>query len=91
MDVIGTGNYHYRTKCRIIVTSPNGGGQTILHMNQNKTVRAATPAIIALAAILLFVRFPISPDAIAGVATLIFVSAVVALEYGLNWKRLFGR
>jgi hypothetical protein len=60
-------------------------------MNQNKIVRAATPAIIALAAILLFVRLPISPDAVAGVATLVFVSAVVGLEYGLSWKRLFGR
>jgi hypothetical protein len=60
-------------------------------MNQNKIVRAATPAIIALAAILLFARLPISADTIIGIFTAIFVTAVVSLEYGLNWKRLFGR
>lgn len=60
-------------------------------MNQTKVISAVTPAIIALAAILLFIRFPISPDTLAGIATAVFVGAVVTLEYRLNWKRLLGR
>ena len=59
--------------------------------NMNKITKVATPALIAIAAFLLFSRLPISADTFAGIFTGIFVLAVMALEYGITWKRLFGR
>jgi hypothetical protein len=54
-------------------------------------ILAATPAIIATAALLLSSR-SINADAlVVGYSCVLGVGAVLALEYRLNWKRLFGR
>jgi len=52
---------------------------------------AATPAIIAIAALLLSFRSITADNLFAGFFCVVGLGAVAALDYRLNWKRLFGR
>ena len=70
---------------------PRGGRITKKTNIMNKLIQVATPAIIAIAAVLLFVRLPLSADTFAGIFTSVLVLALMALEYRINWKRLFSR
>jgi hypothetical protein len=54
-------------------------------------VLAATPAIIATAALLLSSRSINADTLVVGYSCVLGVGAVLALEYRINWKRLFGR
>jgi hypothetical protein len=54
-------------------------------------VLAVTPAIVATAALLLSSRSINADTLVVGYSCVVGIGAVMALEYRLNWKRLFGR
>ena len=54
-------------------------------------IRAATPAIIAIAAILLSFRYINADSLFAGYFCVVGLGAVMVLDYRVNWKRWFGR
>lgn len=60
-------------------------------MKNNKLILAVIPGVIALAALVLSVRSSVSADSFAGYASVIALLGVAALEYRINWKRVFGR
>jgi hypothetical protein len=59
-----------------------GGGEQPTYNNMKTIIlRAVTPAIVAIAAILLSFRF----------LCVVGLGAVMALDYRVTWKRWFGR
>jgi len=60
-------------------------------MKKEKILTATIPSIVAVVAIVLSVRLPISPDRIAGFVTVLMLLGIAALEYRVTWKNLFGR
>jgi hypothetical protein len=58
---------------------------------KNIIIRAVTPAIIAIAAILLSFRSLNADSLVAGFFCVVGLGAVAALDYRVNWKRWFGR
>jgi hypothetical protein len=54
-------------------------------------ILAATPAILAIAALLLSFRSVTADNLFAGVFCLAGLGAVLALDYRVDWKRLFDR
>lgn len=58
---------------------------------KNLIVLAVTLGVIAPAALLLSFRSLVTPELVVGYYTVMALLAVAALEYGVNWKRLFGR
>ena len=67
-----------------------GTNQRIHHM-KNTIVTAATPAILAIAAIVLSFRYMSASALFAGYFCVAGIAAVAAVEYRLNWKRFFSR
>jgi len=60
-------------------------------MKKEKILTATIPSIVAVVAIVLSVRLPISPDRIAGFVTVLMLLGIAALEYRVTWKNLFNR
>lgn len=58
---------------------------------KNKLILAVIPGVIVSAALLLSFRSLVTADAIVGYLSVLTLLGVAALEYRLNWKRLFGR
>jgi hypothetical protein len=58
---------------------------------KTNTIRAVTPAIIAIAAILLSFRSFNADSLVAGFICVVGLGAVMALDYRVDWKRWFGR
>jgi hypothetical protein len=54
-------------------------------------VSAVTPAILAIAAVLLSFRSLSADELFAGYFCVAGVGAVMALDYRVSWKRLLGR
>ena len=54
-------------------------------------IPAVLLGFIAAAALVLSFRSPISVDSIVGFASVIGLIGVAALEYRINWKRIFSR
>jgi len=54
-------------------------------------IRAAAPAIIAIAAILLSFRSFTADTLIAGYFCVVGLGAIMALDYRVSWKRLTSR
>lgn len=59
-------------------------------MNKNLVI-AVPVSLLAVAALVLSVRSSISAESLIGYASVFALLAVAALEYRINWKRLFGR
>lgn len=58
----------------------------------NKNIIIAVPlSLLAVAALSLSYRFSVTAEAAIGYASVLALLAVVALEYRITWKRLFGR
>lgn len=58
----------------------------------NKNLIIAVPiSLIAVAALLLSFRSSISAESLVGFASVLALLSVAALEYRINWKRLFSR
>ena len=93
MTTIGYCNYHNRWDAvHSSRTKPMGArtNQGIHHMKTN-IIRAATPAVIAIAAILLSFRSTNAGALFTGYFCVIGTCAVMALDYRVDWKRLFSR
>jgi hypothetical protein len=57
-----------------------------------KNIIVAVPvALVAIAALVLSFRAPVSPESVIGYASVFALLGVAALEYRISWKRLFGR
>ena len=58
----------------------------------NKNILLAVPvSLIAVAAILLSVRSSVNAESLIGFAGVFALLGTAALDYRINWKRLFGR
>ena len=58
----------------------------------NKNIIIAVPlSLVAVAALALSYRFSVTAEAAIGYVSVLALLAVVALEYRITWKRLFGR
>ena len=86
-------NYHY---CREgVLSSPahhgvGGTNQRIHHMKTN-IISAVTPAILAIAAIVLSFRYLDTSALVAVYLCLLGIGIIATLDYRLNWKRMLGR
>ncbi len=58
-------------------------------MNKNLLI-AATSSTIAVAALLLSLRSPVTAESLIGFASVLGLLGIATLEYRINWKRLFG-
>ncbi len=65
--------------------------QTTHTMKTNMNVIAATLGMIAVAALVLSFRSSVSADSVIGYGSVLAIVGMAALEYRINWKRLFGR
>jgi hypothetical protein len=60
-------------------------------MKNNKQLLAVTLGVIALAALLLSFRAPVTADSLVGFLSVTAILGIAALEYRISWKRVFGR
>ena len=60
-------------------------------MKNNKFILAVIPSVVASAALLLSLRSHVDADTIVGFGSVIALAGVVALEYRVSSKRVFGR
>jgi ABC-type Fe3+ transport system permease subunit len=60
-------------------------------MKNKIIVLAAIPGVIAAVALVLSFRSPVSADSVIGYVSVLALVGMAALEYRINWKRLFGR
>jgi ABC-type Fe3+ transport system permease subunit len=60
-------------------------------MKNKIIILAAIPGVIAAVALVLSFRSPVSADSIIGYVSVLALVGMAALEYRINWKRLFGR
>jgi hypothetical protein len=60
-------------------------------MKNENLIKAAIPSVIAAAVIVLSVSLPISVDRLVEYGAVLALLAIAALEYRIDWKRLFGR
>jgi|HubBroStandDraft_1064217.scaffolds.fasta_scaffold940815_2 hypothetical protein len=58
---------------------------------KTKIILAVTPAILAIAALLLSFRSITADNLVAGFFCVLGLGAIVALDYRLDWKKLIGR
>jgi hypothetical protein len=58
---------------------------------KNTLVNAVTPAILAIAAVVLSFRYMSASALFAGYFCVAGIVAIAAVEYRLNWKRFFSR
>ena len=82
-------------ECRILGTSVLGGpAEKTEHttMKSNIIILAVlSGGVIAATALLLSFRSPVTADSVVGYASVLALLGMAALEYRINWKRLFGR
>lgn len=58
----------------------------------NKNILIAVPvALVAIAALVLSFRSPVTAETMIGFASVLGLLGVASLEYRISWKRLFGR
>ncbi|MEO5960976.1 MAG: hypothetical protein ABIR80_17865 [Opitutaceae bacterium] len=60
-------------------------------MKTNITILAALSSLVAVAALLLSFRSPVTAESAVGYACVLALVGMATLEYRINWKRLFGR
>lgn len=59
-------------------------------MNKN-ILLAVLSSLVAVAALVLSFRSPVSAESLIGYACVVALLIVAALDYRISWKRLFGR
>lgn len=94
METIGNRDFNYQRYYRRIRANQfliAGAGRKILHMKNNKQLLAVIPGVLALAALVLFFRAPVNVDTLIGFMSATALVGIAALEYRINWKRVFGR
>jgi len=60
-------------------------------MKNNKVILAAIPSLIAAAALVLSFRSQVDADSLVGYGAVMALIGLAALEYRINWKRIFSR
>jgi len=60
-------------------------------MKNNIISQTVIPGLIAAAVILLSFRSPITAESVVAYGSIAMLLGVVALEYRISWKKLFGR
>jgi hypothetical protein len=60
-------------------------------MKNNIIILAVLSSLIAAAALLLSLRSHVTAESAVGYASILALLGMAALEYRINWKRLFGR
>ncbi|ACB74935.1 hypothetical protein [Opitutus terrae] len=60
-------------------------------MKYSKLILAATLGAVALAAFVLSFRSPVGADTVIAYGSVLALLAVTAVEYRINWRRVFGR
>lgn len=60
-------------------------------MKNSILILAAIPGAFALAALMLFFRSPVGADTLVAYGSVFALLAVAAVEYRINWRRVFGR
>ena len=61
-------------------------------INMKKNILLAVPvSVLAVAALVLSVRPPVNAESMIGYASVLTLLGIAALEYRINWRRLFGR
>lgn len=58
---------------------------------KTNTILAALSGLIAVTALVLSVRPPVTPESVIGYACVLAMLGMAALDYRINWKRLFDR
>lgn len=91
MNPIDNCNWQYRLGGVLFShLAGKAGAKPNIH-NMKTTIRAAAPAILAIAAILLSFRYLSADALVAGVFCVAGVAAVMAVDYRANWKRSSSR
>jgi hypothetical protein len=88
MNTIDSRNWQYRLG-DVLFSQPAGkaGDKPNIHHMKMTIIRAAAPAILAIAAILLSFRYLSADALVAGVFCVAGVAAVMAVDYRADWKR----
>jgi hypothetical protein len=60
-------------------------------MNTKNLKIAVTLGVLASAALLLSVRHLVAPDGLFEYAAALSIAGLAAMEYRIDWKRIFGR
>lgn len=58
---------------------------------KHNIILAVLLSVIAVAALLLSFRSPVPAESVIGYGVVLTLVGVAALEYRINWKRIFGR
>jgi len=93
MIFIGNSNYHYCRRTVLLSPLAHGSRETKkghTYMT-NAIIRAAAPAILAIAAILLSFRSLTADTLIAGYFCVLGLGVILATDYRVSWRRLNGR
>jgi hypothetical protein len=94
MITIGSFNFNYWMEWRIISTSASTGAAPNRKNNIMKSLQptaAVIPGVLVATALLLSFRYPVSAETLFGYGTVVVLTAMLALEYRLNRKRLLTR
>ena len=76
--------YYRHIEARYVSTKPDN--------NMNKNILVAVPvSLIAVTAFLLSVRSSVNAESLIGYASVFALLGTAALDYRINWRRLFGR
>jgi hypothetical protein len=62
-----------------------------MNMKNNKVILAVIPSLVAVAALVLSFRSQVGADSLIGYGAVLALIGLAALEYRINWKRIFGR
>jgi hypothetical protein len=91
MTAIGSVDFnYYRNAVYSRPSNREGSAKPVPTMN--KYVLIAVPvSLVAVAALVLSFRYPITAESLIGYASVFALLSVAALEYRISWKRLFGR
>lgn len=60
-------------------------------MKNNQLIQAAIPGVIAIAAIMLSLRAPVSAEILVGYGSVIALLGLAALDYRRRWTRVSSR
>ena len=60
-------------------------------MNKTILLLAVTPGVIVLAALVLSIRSQVNADSLVGFGCVLVLAAMAAMEYRINWRRIFSR
>jgi hypothetical protein len=91
MEEIGPNDFNYRINKVYSARRVHGDSANPTNTMNKTIIIAVLSSLIAVAAFLLSGRSPVNAESAIGYAAVLALLGVAALEYRINWKRLFGR